>query len=307
MTLERFPSRLLPVPFRLALIGALCGVIALASAGVALAQEEPAKTDQVSEIDSHLNEVFEGVVPKLEEALGLVDRHKTLPKRTYIYGEDQSSNLEKINELLDEAIQTLGLSRLDDTRDQVRKLEFQIQQAHNDIADYRRERVTAPKAQSQTLFDKVNPFTYTKDQYDQMIADAESNIEDWEDQLDDLKDTFAAELRAIGIDVDRDAAESLLATVSGDDFVTMSVVFNNVKLVTEQLQTLTDQSSESLDVAKRYYGMYVVLVRILDRVQKNFVETIRERHLPRLDQIERLADKNRKEAEHLLKEGGSRS
>ena len=52
--------------------------------------------------------------------------------------------------------------------------------------------------------------------------------------------------------------------------------------------------------------MYVVLVRILDRVQKNFISTINDNHLPRLKLLAKQADNNVKNAEYLLKQGGAK-
>ena len=74
------------------------------------------------------------------------------------------------------------------------------------------------------------------------------------------------------------ALSRCLSSVSGDDIVTMAVVFDNIKHVTTQLQELTEQSGEALDVSKRYYGMYVVMIHVMDRIQKSFVRDINEKH-----------------------------
>lgn len=48
-----------------------------------------------------------------------------------------------------------------------------------------------------------------------------------------------------------DSLDALLESVSGDDLINMGVVFKNVKTVTTQLEKLTNQSGEHLDMAQR--------------------------------------------------------
>jgi hypothetical protein len=81
-------------------------------------------------------------------------------------------------------------------------------------------------------------------------------------------------------------------------------VFHNVRLVTVRLQQLTEEAGESLDVAKRYYGSYVVLVRILDHVQKDFVERVRTDQVPRLDAFAQKAEANIETARDNAANGG---
>lgn len=249
-------------------------------------------------------QMFQKLVPTLDKALDLVDRHESLPDKTLLFGEDKRSNTAKIQVLLDEAIDALQIAKASDLRNQIRLLQDQIRQAHRDLAKYRRQKVSAPLQQDQSLLDKANPFLITKEGYDALIEQEQANIKAWEQDLVELKRQFRRELEAIGLKVDDQAVESLLASISGDGFITMTVVFNNIKQVTTQLQQLTDDSGEALDVAKRYYGMYVVLVRAMDRIQKQFIADINEVHVPALEEYMKQAEQNIAQARKLIDTDG---
>jgi hypothetical protein len=249
-------------------------------------------------------EVFKKVFPKLSDALNLVDKHEKLPDKTYIYGADKRSNQAKIDQLLDEAIAALEVSDLTDTRATVKMLEDKVRTTQENIAGYRRGRISAPQENTLSLIDKANPFVITKEGYDQLIASDQKNVEAYKADLEKTKATFAAKLKEIGIDVNADAVDSLLSSVSGDGFLAMTVVFHNVKAITDQLELLTQQQDEALGTAKRYYGMYVVLVRILDRVQKHFVDEIDAVHIPALEGFSRQAELNITQARALIASKG---
>ncbi len=251
--------------------------------------------------DERFGQLFEEVVPILEETRGLVDQHADLPDKSRLpFTEDKQSNSAAINELLDAAIVILGNSEVSDYRQKIRDANELIQGSHEAIADYRRQRVSAKWARDQSQIDKVNPFELSKESIDEQIENEEKEIQKQEKRLVELKKQFAKELSDIGVVVDEAAVESLLSSVSGDDIVSMAVVFENIKNVTAQLQNLTQQSGEALDVSKRYYGMYVVMVHVMDRIQKSFVRDVREKHIPKLKAFSKQADENIAQARSIM-------
>ena len=251
--------------------------------------------------DERFGQLFEEVVPILEETRGLVDQHADLPDKSRLpFTEDKQSNSAAINELLDAAIVILGNSEVSDYRQKIRDANELIQGSHETIADYRRQRVSAKWARDQSQIDKVNPFELSKESIDEQIENEEKEIQKQEKRLVELKKQFAKELSDIGVVVDEAAVESLLSSVSGDDIVSMAVVFENIKNVTAQLQNLTQQSGEALDVSKRYYGMYVVMVHVMDRIQKSFVRDVREKHIPKLKAFSKQADENIAQARSII-------
>jgi hypothetical protein len=251
--------------------------------------------------DSTGGRMFRDVSPRLEEALDLLDRQKELPRRTFLFGEDQRSNRRKIDQLLDEAIEMLGVSGLADDRTLIREVEGKIKASQRTIADYQRRRISAPQHEDLGLLDKANPFLVTRQDLDKKIEGERSNISAWEEDLRRLRVDFGAKLRSTGLELDDQAVESLLASVTGDDIVSMAIVFDNTRKMTDQLQALTEQSGENLDTAKRYYGMYLVLVEVLDHIQDRFVEQVTEEHIPALEKFGQQAQKNIDEAQELIR------
>lgn len=255
-----------------------------------------------------IGELFEMVLPTLDQARELVDRHASLPDSSRVpFKPDKQSNSAQINDLLDEAIVILGVSEVSDYRQRISDATTAIATSHENIADYRRQRVSASWAKDQSQLDKVNPFELSKEALDERIAAEQDEIKRQTELLHELKLSFADELSKIGVEVDQDGVDSLLSSVSGDDIVTMAVVFDNIKHVTTQLQELTEESGEALDVSKRYYGMYVVMIHVMDRIQKTFIRDINEKHVPKLNEFAAQADVNIDQAKALIKiDGGDR-
>lgn len=223
----------------------------------------------------HFGTVWKEVLPTLEETLALTERHETLPEDRW-FGADRESNRGAIDALLDEAVAILSNSGVSHHRDRIRFLEGEIDRARRDIAEYRQRRVTAP---AESLVHT------TAEGYAQAIAAREADIARYEADLASVKREFAAELKAMGIILEEDQVDLLLSTVVGDNLVDLGVVFDNVKAVTAQLEHLVAESGEDLEAARRYYGMYVVLLRSLEEMHRDVEQAIAGQYVPRIDAI----------------------
>ncbi len=273
-----------------------------AAVSIVASEAEESGTDPFRQ---RIGDLFGSVIPILDQTRELVDRHASLPDSSRVpFMPDKQSNSAEINELLDQAIEVLSISEVSDYRQRIREAHAAISAAHANIADYRRQRVSASRAKDQSQLDKLNPFELSKEALDQRIADEKTEIERQQQLLVEVKKRFADELSKIGVEVDEAGVESLLSSVSGDDIVTMAVVFDNIKHVSTQLQELTEESGEALNVSKRYYGMYVVMIHVMDRIQKSFVRDINEKHIPKLNEFASKADQNIDQARALIEIDG---
>jgi hypothetical protein len=219
--------------------------------------------------------VWEDVVPKLNETLVLEERHEALPDSAW-FGSDKVSNQAEIDALLDDAVEILSTSPVQRFRDRIRQIQGEIVRARADIADYRQRRVSAPAdaALKRTVAD-----------YDRLIEAREADIERLTKEQAKVKREFARAVRDLGVELSDEQVEFLLSTIVGDNMVDLGVLFDNVKSVTDQLEKLVAQSGEDLASARRYYGMYVVLLRALRRMHVQIEETIGEQYVPRIDSI----------------------
>ncbi len=225
--------------------------------------------------DNGFARIWDEILPPLDQALILTDRHQALPERAW-FGQDQDSNQRAIDELLDEAAAILAASPSRQYRERIRELNAAVREARAEIAEYRRKRISAPR---DSLWQK------TVAGYDAAIEDREARIKEYGEQLEELHRRFAAELQSLGLDISREELEFLLSTVVGDDLIQLGVAFHNLKAITGQLERLTQESGEDLMAARRYYGMYTVLLRVLERMHGQLIQEVDRRYLPEIDAI----------------------
>ncbi len=266
-----------------------------------MVEDTSTTNSKLDQLEDYVRDMFRDLLPKLESILKLKEEHETLPRRTYFFGKDQRQNQSEIEAVLDEAIEILDVSESNRERIEIRELRQQIKDAELNIARYREQKVSAPNNDELGALGKINPLKKTKEYYDEQISEEEDKIAELKSQIERIKSNFIDRLRNFGISISEEEIDNLLASVVGDDFIELCNVFANLKKVTLQLQHLTEKSGESLEVAKRYYGMYVVLNELLDRLQKEFIKTIENNHIPDLKGYVKEAEQNIEEAKDLMK------
>jgi len=223
--------------------------------------------------------LWQDLMPRLDEILALQDRQRELPESAW-FGEDLDSNASRINALLDEAAGILvGNNAL---RVQVRHLAQVMSDNRRAITDLKRRRMAAP---SDSLWRK------TVQDIEDEIAERERVLTEQQKELERVRRMTATELRDMGLDIDAEGLEFLLSTVVGDDVLDMTLAFEQVRRLTEQLEALTSGGREDLPTARRYYGMYTVLLEILDHMNATMIDSIEQNYLPRIAAIgERARD-----------------
>lgn len=223
----------------------------------------------------HFDQIWDRVFPKLEDTLKLQERQGELPESSW-FSTDQQSNQEAINELLDETVDILSTSSVEGHRERIRILKTEIAKARQEISDHRRKRISAP---TESLVKK------TVDDYDRAIEEREADIVRHEEELAAIKREFAAELRGLGLELSDEQVDFLLSTVVGDNIIDLGIVFDNTKAITVQLEQLVEQSGENLESARRYYGLYVVLLKSLNHMHLQIEQAIAKQYVPQIDAI----------------------
>jgi len=231
--------------------------------------------------------LWQDLMPRLDEILALQDRQRELPESAW-FGEDQDSNASRINALLDEAAGILvGNNAL---RVQVRHLAQVMSDNRRAITDLKRRRMAAP---SDSLWRK------TVQDIEDEIAERERVLTEQQKELERVRRMTATELRDMGLDIDAEGLEFLLSTVVGDDVLDMTLAFEQVRRLTEQLEALTSGGREDLPTARRYYGMYTVLLEILDHMNATMIDSIEQNYLPRIAAIGERARELRQQTREL--------
>lgn len=232
-------------------------------------------SEPTSEPATTFAKIWGQLIPKVEEVLALEVENESLPASAW-FGKDRQSNNSKINELLDEAVIILSQSDSTTSRDRIRALEEKIRVLKQEIAQARQAKMSAPVD---------SKWETTVNDYENQIEQNKSLIKQYQAEISELKEQFAQQLSTSGLYITQDQLEVLLSSVVGDDIIQSTVVYENVKQISQQLMTLTINSEEDLDISQRYYGMYTVLLKIVLHLQQSMVNKIDNQYIPKIDHI----------------------
>ena len=249
-------------------------------------------------------ELWGKVSPQLEDALGFYDKRDSdsVPEKDWNSLKDKASYQQQIEKILDTVIRVLEISGAGECRKEIKTLHQAITESQQRIAKCHEQRLSAPPEASLAIWEK--PWKRSRESLEESIAAEERNIADIGRQIGELKERFRNQLQQIGIEVFDDDIDSLLMPVTQDDFVSMAAVVSNISTLTAQLEGLTEKSKELPPQARRYYGMYLLLVYAIDRLQVRFIQEIDHVHLPKLHAFEEEARQNITEAKNQIASGG---
>ncbi len=232
----------------------------------------------------------------LTEALSLRDERETLPESAW-FGNDKGSNEEKINKLLDEALEILVQGRAGEMRNEAASLRMKLSEMRQEADSLRNRRITAPES-------SMLPWKETRASVDNRLAELDREIRSNEAMLASLNDRLADALREMGLELDQAQIDVLLSSVTGDDLLRNTVVFANVKSVVEKLEVLAQNDQNDLEISRRYTGMYLVLNDLLIHTQEELVRKIDGEYKLRLGDLIREAESLQTEAQSRSRQNG---
>jgi hypothetical protein len=250
-------------------------------------------------------ELWGEVSLQLEDALGLYDKRDSdsVPEKTWNpLGATKASYQQQIDKILDVVIRVLEISGAAECRKEIKTLHQAITESQQRIAKCHEQLLSAPPEASLAVWEK--PWKRSRESLEESIAAEERNIADIGRQIGELKERFRNQLQQIGLEVFDGDIDSLLMPVTQDDFVSMAAVVSNISTLTTQLEGLTEKNKELPPQARRYYGMYLLLVYAIDRLQVRFIQEIDHVHLPKLHAFEEEARQNITDARNQIASGG---
>jgi hypothetical protein len=250
--------------------------------------------------------LWEKASTQLEKALAIYDRKESEVTRdsSWIpWRETKKSCQQDVEEILDTVLAVLGNCGAAGYRIRIRNLQADNEVSQTRITRYREQILSAPAERSQNFVEGL--VAQSKEALTDSIADETDRIKERNKQIDSLKVGFREHLQHIGLNVSPEQGDSFLLPVV-DDVISMAAVISNIGRVTEQLQGLVDASKEAPAETKRYYGMYVLLVFAVDRLQTQFVTDIDELFLPRIARHEKDAIRHIADAKAQINCGGPR-
>jgi len=250
-------------------------------------------------------------IDSLKSAVKKFDQLDNVPDKAWLWT-DKKNIAEDINDILDETISILDIPDLVELRKNYRQLERAIILEQDRISNLKESRLLAPEGESsfarfiptQTM--KQWTATTTGD-FDSLIEAGQKNIIQYQSDMRAIEAQLSESLSKIGIELNPEQVEFWLSSVIGDDVLSMSIVFSNIKDMTNLLADLTKESGENINYAKRYYGMLVMLHQLVINMQDKFIMKVDDEILPKLEDLSKEAEANIQEARKLIKSGGSRT
>lgn len=232
----------------------------------------------------HLASGWEKLTGSLTDALTLRDKQDSLPRKSWLpFKEDQRSNAQKINALLDTALSILVKGDAGEMRREASELRDKTAKLRVELDEMRNKRITAPEK-------SYVPWKLTREKVDRKISELSEEINDNEAAIISINAKLTSSLRSIGLELDEAQTDILLNSVTGDDLLQNSIIFANVKTVVEKLEELAKNDTNSLEITRRYTGMYLVLNDLLIHTQEELIRKIDGNYKPELDEIIREAN-----------------
>ena len=215
---------------------------------------------------------WERFYPRCNKVLAL-SAQKTEAPSWKLFGDTKTKGQldQDINKLLDEALLILGTSELVKTFHEIREYRTKIVEYNQKISDLKTRRILADKKEVRRC--------------DSEIEDHKDRIERIQEEIARLKKKLSQHFLEMGITLNDDQLEMLITGVTGDDDAKMFAVFHTVKHFTVQLKKLAADTGENIEVARKYYGVHTVLLKVLLRLQDLYVERIQKDYIPKLDKI----------------------
>ena len=246
---------------------------------------------------STLNDKWNKLHSILDDTLVKLDEQKELPDSSWRpLKKDKDSVQKKINNLIEEAITILNISDLSETKKEIKKSLAKIKEYKEIISQLQTEKMMAPKD-----IEKWKIWKKDEKDYEDMIESFKKRIDENERKIERLKIEILQKLRAIGIDLDSEQIDMLIYSVTSDDDIEIISVFNNVKVITNKLKDLSIESGENIQLARRYYGMHTILLKVLLHLQESYSDKVYNEYIPKLDKIYEDNEKLVRETKKLLK------
>lgn len=251
------------------------------------------------------------VFSQLGNALDKYDQIELLPESKWL-GRDQQSTTSDMYKIIDSVVRSMDSADMLKLRQDYRRIERLIEAERQRIVDLRERRQFAPATDATTLTRYTPTQTLrtmtasTRGDYDMLIEARQENITAYREDLSRIRTEMASHLEAIGISLNPDQVELWLSSVIGDDVMSMSIVFNSIKEVTIQLEELTRESGENLTNAKRYYGMIIILHKLVVRMQEDFIANVDSAIIPKLNEYMDEANSIIADSRRQISEGGRR-
>lgn len=251
---------------------------------------------QGEELDKFSTKAWSSSRKAIAKALELEDEKMRLPEKRWL-GRDKGDAESDIDDILDDVLDVMEFSALGSSRDDYDELREKIIKSNLDISRLGEDLIGAKSGST------LNP--YSRESIQASIKDLKKDIADYNSDQRKIVSQMKAQYKEMGVDISEQQVRFFLSSVSGDDIINLSAVFHNIQQITEQLQNMSQQLPGDTETVKRYYGMYVIMVKTLMAAHDSFLTDVDGLYLPRLEDLEEQNGSAAEETSRLLSQEGS--
>lgn len=238
----------------------------------------------------------------MNRGASLLDERAKLPEEALVKRDRKDADAD-LDALMGEAVDILDATQAGDARRRIDEMRGRIGLLRERVAALKVERATAPEqgSTSSEILSRIGLASpSSKGEYDRSIARAEAEIADLERGVTEATNEFIAALEQLGIRLPPDSVRSLLSSVDGDDVLRVITAYRLLEQINSTLQAALKEAGNGSEVARRYYGIYTVMLRTLALVQQRALDRIDQTYMPRLAAMEGETAELQKSAVSLL-------
>lgn len=241
----------------------------------------------IEEKQQQIKKVWPDILENLDEALTLNTKIDNAPNSRW-FGADKKSLTKKQLNIFSEIESLLDNPAISKNRKHIDRLKEKIQEEQKRIAKLKEKRVVATAEE--------------RDELNQKIKKSNKNIKIYHSNINHEKADLQTRLQESGLMLSADQIDVLLSRVDSDDIIKMSVLYDVLADITKQLMELTQELNEDVNQAKKYYGMHVVLLKLIITMQQGYLSKLENEYLPKITNIKNKTAKVNQETRNLLRQ-----
>lgn len=199
------------------------------------------------------------------EALDLRQQYDDAPESRLIWGETKASIQEELDDVLNKIERMVFDGEISDAINRSESIDRERKSTKSDIARMTEKRYSAPE---ESLFSDSKK-SLTAD-----IEEAETRLRELDREEEQIRIRIAERFNHIGVQINDDQIDVLLSRIDGNDIIGMTVMIQTVAKMTDALQRIMEENSASLDYAKRYYGISLVLRELVVHAQRSYIAKV---------------------------------
>lgn len=111
-------------------------------------------------------------------------------------------------------------------------------------------------------------------------------------------------LAKMGVSVEEQQLDVLLSSVSGDDVLHLLLAADSIRKINQQILSLLQGGQGSVQSARKYTGVHMVLVDLYLQANLNVLGKIGSEYIPRLEEVMKTARRLGDEARQMLAKAG---